>query len=198
MELAVSRGGVREDRGRHARGDRRERRGGRTWPLGWVRALPPRVRGRGDQQILPSRGGSWAGHAQQMGPRGSAGPTHDGRDGLPPVRGFSPRRRHRQHAEASRGHGRIRAPPRREFRLQAPGPHTMPGRVDARFRTRPAPASRAVCDAPHAEGNSATRSSTPRHIRRRLRHFRSHPTIGMSERTDCCARSKWRRTLPGR
>ncbi len=39
-----------------------------------------------------------------MGPRGSADPTHEGRDGLPPVRDFSPRRRHR--------------------------PHTMPGRVD--------------------------------------------------------------------
>ena len=32
-----------------------------------------------------------------MGPRGSADPTHDGRDGLPPVRDFSPRRRHRPH-----------------------------------------------------------------------------------------------------
>ena len=30
-----------------------------------------------------------------MGPRGSAGPTHNGRDGLPPVRHFSSRRRHR-------------------------------------------------------------------------------------------------------
>ncbi len=110
-----------------------------------------------------------------MGPRGSADPTHEGRDGLPPVRDFSPGRRHRQHAEASRGHGRIRAPPRWEFRLQALGPHTMPGRVAARSRTRQAPASKAVCDAPHVEGNSAPRSTTPRHIRRRGRHFRSHP-----------------------
>ena len=35
-----------------------------------------------------------------MGPRGSADPTHEGRAGLPPVRDFSPGRRHRQHAEA--------------------------------------------------------------------------------------------------
>ncbi len=56
-----------------------------------------------------------------MGPRGSADPTHDGGDGLPPVRDFSPRRRLRQHAETSRGHGRIRAPPRRD-----PGPCDIP------------------------------------------------------------------------
>ncbi len=36
-----------------------------------------------------------AGDAGQMGPRGSADPTHEGRDGLPPVRDFYPRRRHR-------------------------------------------------------------------------------------------------------
>ena len=42
-----------------------------------------------------------------MGSRGSADPTHDGRDGLLPVRGFFPRRR--------------------EFRLQASRPHTLPG-----------------------------------------------------------------------
>jgi len=93
-----------------------------------------------------------------MGSRGSADPTHDGRDGLPPVRDFSPRRRHRQHAEASRGHGHI------QFSLQVPGPHTMPGRTGARFRTPHAPALRAVCDALHADGNSATRSTTPRHV----------------------------------
>ena len=42
-----------------------------------------------------------------MGSRGSADPTHEGRDGLLPVRGFFPRRR--------------------EIRLQAPRPHTLPG-----------------------------------------------------------------------
>ena len=42
-----------------------------------------------------------------MGSRGSADPTHEGRDGLLPVRGFFPRRR--------------------EIRLQAPRPHTPPG-----------------------------------------------------------------------
>ena len=36
-----------------------------------------------------------------MGSRGSAVPTHEGRDGLPPVRDSFPRRRHRQHAGAS-------------------------------------------------------------------------------------------------
>ena len=84
-----------------------------------------------------------------MGPRGSADPTHEGRDGLPPVRDFSPGRRHRQHAEASRGHGRIRAPPRWEFRLQALGPHTMPGRVDrwgrAAARTLPTRVGTGCC-----------------------------------------------------
>ena len=52
-----------------------------------------------------------------MGPRGSADPTHDRRDGLPPVRDFSP----------------------------------------------------------DAEGNPAAQSTTPCHIRRRVRHFRSRP-----------------------
>ena len=105
-------------------------------------------------------GSPLSGTRRTDGPRGSADPTHDGRDGLPPVRDFSPLRRHRQRAEASRGHGRIRAPPRLEFRLQAPGPHTMRGRVDAGSRTRHAPASRAVCDATHAECNSAPHPPT--------------------------------------
>ena len=65
--------------------------------------------------------------------------------------------------------------PGQEFRLQAPGPHTMRGRVDARSWTRQAPTSRAVCDAPHAEGNSATPSTSSRHFRRPVRHSRSHP-----------------------
>ena len=61
--------------------------------------------------MLPTRGDLWAGDAEQMGPRGSADPTHDGRDGLPPVRDLPQRRR--------------------ESRLQAPGPHALSGRVDA-------------------------------------------------------------------
>ena len=91
-----------------------------------------------------------------MGPRGSASPTHEGRDGLPPVRDFFPRRR--------------------ESRLQAPGPHPLPGRLDVRFRTRHASASRAVGDATHAKADPAARSTTPHPIRRPVRHFRSHPS----------------------
>ncbi len=195
--MAVSRGGVREDRGKHARGDRRERRGGRTWPLGWVRALPPRVRGRGGQQILPSRGGSWAGHAQQMGPRGSADPTHDGRDGLLPVRDFSrvggigstPKRAAATGAPGPR--------PGWEFRFQASGPHTMPGTRERGIPDTTCSGFEGGVRSPYAEGNSATRSTTPRQIRRCVRHFRSHPTTGTGERTDCSARSKWRRTSRG-
>ncbi len=72
-------------------------------------------------------------------------PTRVGTGCRPSV--TSPPRRHRQHAEASRDHGRIRAPPRWGFRLQAPGPHPMRGRMDAGSRTRYAPSERAVCDA---------------------------------------------------
>lgn len=58
-----------------------------------------------------------AGDTEQMGPRGSASPTYEGRDGLPPVREFSPRRL--------------------ESCLQTPGPHTLPGPVVARSWTAP-------------------------------------------------------------
>ena len=71
-------------------------------------------------------------------------------------------------------------PAPREFRLQAPGPQTMPGRADARSRTRPSPASRVVCDAPHAAGNSAPRSTIPRHIRRTVRPTRLSPVADES------------------
>ncbi len=63
------------------------------------------------RQACPRRSAAtsypWRSLAGQMGSRGSADPTHEGRDGLLPVRYFSPRRR--------------------EFRLQASRPHTLPG-----------------------------------------------------------------------
>ncbi len=106
--------------------------------------------------------------------------------------------------------GGIGSTPKRAAATGAPGPCSVGSSASRRLdrtpcrergnagsRTRHALASRAVCDAPHAEGNSATRSTTPRQIRRCVRHFRSHPTTGTGERTDCSARSKWRRTSLG-
>ncbi len=148
------------------------------WGRAAARTLPTRV-GTGCRPSVTSPrlggiGSTPKRAAGQMGPRGSADPTHEGRDGLPPVRDFSPGRRHR--------------------------PHTMPGRVDARFRTRHAPASEAVYYAPHVEGNSPTRSTTPRHIRRRVRHFRSHPHPPFAFRPATCSprQDDARRTQTGR
>ena len=109
-EVAVSRGGVREDssgRGR-ARGGRRRRRG--TDGAARQRGPYPTKVGTGCRPSVTSPPLRRHRPGRQMGPRGSADPTHEGRDGLPPVRDFSLRRRHRpgrQMGPTARCGGRI-------------------------------------------------------------------------------------------
>ena len=100
-----------------------------------------------------------------MGPRGSADPTHEGRDGLPPVRDFSPRRRQRPAGPmGSRGsadpthEGRDGLPPVRDFSpVAGSDPQDRWGRAAARtLPTRVGTGCRPSVTSPRVDGIGST------------------------------------------
>ncbi len=135
-----------------------------------------------------------------MGSRGSADPTHGGRDGLLPVRGFFPRRREfrlqapRPHTPAAHMGSRGSADPthdcgdgllpvrgffprRREFRLQAPRPLTWPDRWGrAAARTLPKRVGTGCC--PSVDSSPVIARSVFRHLDRSPCRAALHPPTG--------------------